>query len=145
MLDLNTNSVEPEQRKKLENVCNFLMNESEFANDEGEITGKGQDFLRSHCHNLSWTVFTYYNKLNLWVPHNSILERLHITKDTPKEVLYRKTDMCGGEDGIVWGFYYPKDITEEQLNVFCNFWDIPLSVLETGPQIIIDDDDDFVV
>ena len=142
---LNLDDVESEQKQKLENICNFLMNEVKFSTKDGDITRKGQDFLCSHCHNLCWTVFTYYDKSKLWVPHNNILERLHITKDTPKEVLYRKTDMCGGDDGIVWGFYSPKDITEEQLYVFCTFWDIPFDLLETAPQVIIQDDDDFVV
>ena len=143
MLDLNTNSIEPEQRKKLENICNFLMNEVKFSTKDGDITRKGQDFLCSHCHNLSWTVFTYYDNSKLWVPHNDILERLKINRNTPKEILYRKTDMCD-EDGLLWKFYHPRNITEEQLYVFCSFWDIPFELLETGPQIIIDDDD-FIV
>lgn len=86
---LNLDDVEPEQKQKLENICNFLINEVKFSTKEGDITRKGQDFLCSHCHNLSWTVFTYYDKSKLW--------------------------------------------------------DIPFDLLETSPQVIIEDEDDFVV
>ena len=137
--------IEPEQKQKLENICNFLMNEVKFANKDGNITRTGGDFLRRHCHNLSWSVFTYYDKSKLWVPNKESIENLNIDRNTPKETLYYKTDLCSF-DGLNWRFYDPQDITEEQLYVFCSFWDIPFDLLEITPQIIIqDDEDDFVV
>ena len=36
--------VEPEQKQKLENICNFLMNEVKFADEEGDLIQKGRDF-----------------------------------------------------------------------------------------------------
>lgn len=137
-------NVEPEKRQKLENICNFLMNEVKFADEEGHLTRKGRDFLYSRCHNILWTVFTHHYKSKLWVPRNDILERLNINRNTPKEVLYRKTDMYD-ENYLVWEFSRPQTITEEQLYVFCSFWDIPFDLLETAPQVIIEDEDDFVV
>ena len=137
--------IEPEQKQKLENICNFLMNEVMFANKYGNITRTGGDFLRRHCHNLSWSVFTYYDKSKLWVPNKESIENLNIDRNTPKETLYYKTDLCSF-GGLNWRFYNPQDITEEQLYVFCSFWDIPFDLLEITPQIIIqDDEDDFVV
>ncbi len=141
---LNLDKIESEQKQKLENICNFLMNEVKFADEDGEMTQKARDFLHSHCYNLNWSVFTYYGKSMIWVPDNHVLERLNITRNTPKEMLYRKTNMCD-EDCLVWGFYYPLSITEEQLYVFCSFWDIPFDLIENTPQIIIQDEDDFVV
>lgn len=139
---LNLDDVEPELKQKLENICNFLMNEVKFADEYGEMTQKARDFLCSRCFNLGWSVFTYH--CNLWVPYKESLESLKIDRNTPKEVLYRKTDQCT-MDGLVWRFSDPRVITEEQLYVFCSFWDIPFDLLENTPQIIIQDEDDFVV
>lgn len=80
MLNLDLDDIEPEQKQKLENICNFLMNEAKFADEDGDPIQKWRDFLYSRCHNLCWTVFTYYGKSKLWVPHNDILERLKYPK-----------------------------------------------------------------
>lgn len=120
------------------------MNEIKFANEDGDITRAGRNFLRSHCHTLSWTVFTYYDKSKLWVPYKESIESLNIDRNTPKETLYQKTDLCS-MDGLDWRFYDPQDITEEQLYVFCSFWDIPFDLLDNSPPVIIQDEDDFVV
>lgn len=140
---LNLDDVEPEQKQKLENICNFLMNEVKFANKDGEMTKNARDFLYSRCFNLGWSVFTYHYN-TLWVPYKESIENLKIDRNTPKEILYEKTDQCT-IDGLTWRFSDPRDITEEQLYVFCTFWDIPFDLLETSPQVIIEDEDDFVV
>lgn len=144
MLNLDLDDIEPERKQKLENICNFLMNEVKFSTKDGGMTQKARDFLYKRCFNISWSAFTYHDKSYLWVPFRESIENLNIDRNTPKEALYGKTDMCT-VDGLTWRFADPRDLTEEQLYVFCSFWDIPFDLLELTPQVIIEYEDDFVV
>lgn len=144
MLNLDLDDIEPERKQKLENIRNFLMNEAKFSTKDGEMTQKARDFLYRRRFNIGRSVFTYRDKSYLRVPFRESIENLNIDRNTPKEALYGKTDTCT-VDGLTRRFADPRDLTEEQLYVFCSFWDIPFDLLEPAPRVVIEDEDDFAV
>ena len=84
------------------------------------FTRMGNEYTH-RCSGDGWLRLNYYSN-NLWVPDMSCIA-LPI-------------------DEWVWSFRNYDEIKEEQYAAFCKYFEIPI---EENNQVILDDDDDFVV